>query len=205
MKESTINIPICVGIIKRGKVMNKKNNQRFRDTEKNMEYVMLELMKHTEFDKITVKKICEKANVNRSTFYAHFLDIYDMLDKMETELSKELLDSYRQETENLMFSEVSFIRFLVHIKKHQYFYKIKLQTRKSFPLKQGYERVWEIMQKYCGDAGITSDDKIMYYLISFQASFTMILKHWVDTDCKMSEEEVAGIIRNCIPFAYLNK
>lgn len=27
----------------------------------------------------------------------------------------------------------------------------------------------------------------------------MILKHWVDTDCKISEMEVATIIENCLP------
>ena len=41
--------------------MNKKNNQRFRETEIRMESAMLELMKTMEFEKITVKKICEQA------------------------------------------------------------------------------------------------------------------------------------------------
>lgn len=72
--------------------MNTKNNKRFHDTEIRMEAAMLEIMKNTEFEKITVKKICEKAEVNRSTFYAHFIDIYDMIDKMEKELSKEKME-----------------------------------------------------------------------------------------------------------------
>ena len=59
--------------------MNTKNNKRFYETEIRMESAMLEIMKSTEFEKITVKRICEKANVNRSTFYAHFIDIYDMI------------------------------------------------------------------------------------------------------------------------------
>lgn len=71
--------------------MNTKNNQRYRETEIRMDAAMLELMKHTEFEKITVKKICETAGVNRSTFYAHFTDIYDMLDRMEDFLHQELL------------------------------------------------------------------------------------------------------------------
>ena len=74
--------------------MNTKNNQRYRETEIRMDAAMLELMKHTEFEKITVKKICETAGVNRSTFYAHFTDIYDMLDRMEDFLHQELLESY---------------------------------------------------------------------------------------------------------------
>ncbi|WP_130861860.1 TetR/AcrR family transcriptional regulator [Bacilliculturomica massiliensis] len=179
--------------------MNKKNNQRFHETEIRMESTMLELMKDTEFEKITVKRICEKAKVNRSTFYAHFIDIYDMLDKMERELRKELLDSYGDKSEHQIFSEESFIQFLKHIKKHKYFYRINLQTRKSFPLKQGYEELWKIIKLRCEQAGVKADEEVMYYFINFQAGFTMVLKHWVDTDCKISEYAVAAIIKNCIP------
>lgn len=180
--------------------MNTKNNQRFKDTEIRMQSVMLELMKHMEFEKITVKKICEKAQVNRSTFYAHFMDIYDMLDKMEQTLRKELLLSYQNgNEESYVFSEHSFLLFLEHIKKHKYFYKVNLQTRKSFPLKQGYENLWDIIEPRCKEVGILDKEEILYYFINFQAGFTMTLKHWVDTDCKISEKQVAEIIKNCVP------
>lgn len=178
--------------------MNTKNNQRFHATETAMQAAMLELMKTLDFRKITVKKICEKAGVNRSTFYAHFTDVYDMLDKMEQTLHQELLDRY-EKGQNELFSRESFLYFLQHIKEHKYFYKITLQTRKSFPLSQGYEYLQDIIVPLCHRAGITGEDKIMFYFIYFQAGFTMALKHWVDTDCQMSEEEIAQIIRNCIP------
>lgn len=206
MIKSIINIPNCVGIIKGEIFLNVKNNQRFRETEIRMQSAMLELMKNVEFDKITVKKICEKAKVNRSTFYAHFIDIYDMLDKMEVELRRELLDSYSSgsKEEYQIFSEKSFIRFLSHIKKHKYFYKINLQTRNKFPLKQGYEQLSAIIQSLCENAGITSNNEIMYYFVCFQAGFTMILKRWVDMDCKETEEELTKIIEGCIPAILLH-
>mgnify|MGYP000766243208 FL=1 len=97
--------------------MNTKNNQRFCETEIRMEAAMLKLLKNTEFEKITVKKICETAEVNRSTFYAHFIDIYDMLNKMETALHRELLEGYKDKKDYSLFSEKSFIYFLEHIKK----------------------------------------------------------------------------------------
>lgn len=201
MIKSIINIPICVGIIKRSGFLNTKNNQRFRETELRMESAMLDIMKTKDFEKITVKKICEKAKVNRSTFYAHFIDIYDMLNKMEVELRSEMLNNYspdnKQEYE--IFSEESFILFFKHIKKHKYFYRINLQTRKNFPLEQGYEQLWSIIEPLCKQAGITSDEEIMYYFVYFQAGFTMILKRWVDTDCKEDEIQLAKIIENCIP------
>ena len=180
--------------------MNTKNNKRFYETEIRMESAMLEIMKSTEFEKITVKRICEKANVNRSTFYAHFIDIYDMIDKMEIELSKELLNQYIENKTEIL-SEQSLIPFLKHIKKHQYFYKKNLQTRKEFPIKRGFDRLWEIIKNICIEKGISSDEEIMYYLIYFQAGFTMVLKHWLDTGCKEDEIELAKIIKNSIPIA----
>lgn len=179
--------------------MNIKNNQRFRDSEIRMEAAMLELMKRMDFKKITVKKICETAKVNRTTFYAHFIDIYDMLNKMESHLRKELLESYA-ETDLTMFSNDSIILFFQHIKNHQYFYRIALQTRKEFPLNQGFEPMWnQIIKPQCLQAGITSENEMMYHFAYFQAGFTMLLKKWVDTGCKESEMELAKIIQKSFP------
>lgn len=182
--------------------MNTKNNQRYRKTEIRMDAAMLDLMKHTEFEKITVKKICETAGVNRSTFYAHFTDIYDMLDRMEDFLHQELLESYpfHSNPEDLPFSDPLILLFLQHIRKHQYFYRIALQTRRAFPLKQGFEPLWNLIIKpRCQAAGITSEDEMMYYFVYFQAGFTIVLKRWVDTGCKESETRIAQTLKNCIP------
>lgn len=182
--------------------MNTKNNQRFRETEVRMEAAVLELMKHTDFEKITVKKICETARVNRSTFYAHFVDIYDMLDKMEMHLHQELLDHYPAHSapEEMMFSEPLLISFLQHIRKHQYFYRIVLKTRTEFPLKRSFEGMWnQVILPRCTRAGITSEEEMMYCFVHLQAGFTMLLKRWVDAGCRESEAELAGIIRKCTP------
>ena len=163
---------------------------------------MLELMKDTEFEKITVKKICEKAKVNRSTFYAHFVDIYDMLETMESHLHQELLDSLPRQSipEDMMFSKQLTITFLQHIRKHQYFYRIALKTRKDFPLKQGYEPMWnQVIKPRCKHSGICSEEEMLYYFVYFQAGFTMLLKRWVENGCKESEAELASLLQNCLP------
>ena len=62
--------------------MNIRNNQRFRDMDKKLKTTFLDLLNTMEFEKITVKIICEKAQVNRSTFYAHYSDIYEIMEQM---------------------------------------------------------------------------------------------------------------------------
>ena len=86
-----------------------------------------------------------------------------MLDKMESYLSWELLNRYSSElpAEHQPLSEKSFIPFLKHIKEHSYFYRINLQNRKSYPIRQGYEPMWNrIIRPQCEKAGITSEEEI---------------------------------------------
>lgn len=182
--------------------MNTKNNQRFQDMDIRLKSALLELMKDSDFEKITVKQICEKAQVNRSTFYAHYTDIYDIMAQMENHLIGELLDSYPSdsEAEYEMFPGWPLIPFLRHIKKNAFFYKIAIRQRRQFPLEQGFDPLWnQIIKPKCEAAGIHSESEMMYYFVYFQAGFTFVLKRWLETDCKESEEEIAQVIQNCIP------
>lgn len=180
--------------------MNKKNNKQFQDSATRMEQAMLELMNKLSFDKITVRLICEKAGVNRSTFYAHYIDLYDMIERMEVNLQKGLMDDFPIPGKVAVFSLESFIIFLKFIRKHKDFYRVALKTRHEFPLKQGFHPLWEqIIIPLCLRSGITSESEMLYYFIGFQASFTMILKHWVEQGCLESVETIARIIQNSIP------
>lgn len=180
--------------------MNKKNNRQFQNSDVRMKHAMLELMNTVPFEKITVRLICSRAGVNRSTFYAHYADIYDMIKQMETNLQKELIDNYPVSEKVIPFSPESFITFLKFIRKHRDFYRIALKTRREFPLKQGFEPLWEqIIRPLCLKAGISSENEMIFYFVGFQAGFTMILKRWVEQGCVESEEKIAQIIQNIIP------
>jgi len=180
--------------------MNKKNNRQFQDSDIRMKRAMLELMNTMPFDKITVRLICEKAEVNRSTFYAHYTDIYDMIGQMETNLQKKLLENYPVPEKVIPLSRESFLIFLKFIREHINFYRVALKARREFPLKQGFEPLWEqVVRPLCLKAGISSENEMLFYFVGFQAGFTMILNRWVEQGCAESEEKIAEIIQNIIP------
>ena len=52
-----------------------------KDSQKRIEKVFLDLIQTKPIEQIHVSKICELAKVNRTTFYANYLDIYDLKDK----------------------------------------------------------------------------------------------------------------------------
>ena len=62
-----------------------KTDARVRYTVHMIQNVFLELLKEKPVAKITVKEICEHAEINRSTFYKHYQDVYDLMEKLENE------------------------------------------------------------------------------------------------------------------------
>ena len=59
-------------------------------TKKNIRDAFLELRKKHSLDEIKVNALCEKAMVNKTTFYNHYQDIYELSDELEAEV----LDSF---------------------------------------------------------------------------------------------------------------
>ena len=69
-----------------------KNDARVRYTKKVLREALLECLKNKSIKEITVKEICEKAGVNRATFYKHYRDCYNLLEQTE----ENELEQFRQ-------------------------------------------------------------------------------------------------------------
>jgi AcrR family transcriptional regulator len=60
-------------------VRNTKADRRSQRTRQSLSAALFELMLEQRYDEITVQNIIDRANVGRSTFYAHYLDKEDLL------------------------------------------------------------------------------------------------------------------------------
>lgn len=63
-----------------------KNDLRVRNTKKRLRQTFARLMSEKTLQSITVAELCARAEINRSTFYAHYSDIYDLQQKLEQEI-----------------------------------------------------------------------------------------------------------------------
>ena len=59
--------------------MKEKTDLRVVKTKKILFNTLLKLMKQKKFEKIKISDICEEALINRTTFYAHYEDKYELL------------------------------------------------------------------------------------------------------------------------------
>ena len=71
-----------------------------RKTEERIETSLLQLMKEQTFETINIRQLIDLAEVNRSTFYRHYLDKYDLLEKIEDRLLGDLQAYYQEALES---------------------------------------------------------------------------------------------------------
>ena len=67
-----------------------KTDARVRYTRRVIKETFLDLLAKKPVNRITVKEVCEGAEINRATFYAHYRDCFALLESIE----RELLDSF---------------------------------------------------------------------------------------------------------------
>ncbi len=65
-------------------------DRRIKYTKGIIKETFLNLLEEKEVNKITVSEICKIADINRATFYRYYLDVYDLLEKIENEFIEEL-------------------------------------------------------------------------------------------------------------------
>lgn len=63
-----------------------KESRRVKMTKMLLNDSFIKFLAEEPLSRITIKEICEDADVNRSTYYAHFTDPYDQLKKMEADI-----------------------------------------------------------------------------------------------------------------------
>ena len=68
---------------------------RVMKTKKNIREAFLELRKKHSLDDIKVNALCEKAMVNKTTFYNHYQDIYELSEELETEVLDDFFANFK--------------------------------------------------------------------------------------------------------------
>lgn len=67
---------------------------RVRYTRMIIEKSFLEILKEKPVAKVTVTELCQMAQINRATFYKHYLDVSDLLEKIEEDLFNQIRKAF---------------------------------------------------------------------------------------------------------------
>ena len=167
--------------------MNTVNNRRRRDSREKIQKAFINLLQDRQMKDITVSDLIKATGLNRSTFYANYLDIYDLADKTRQMLEKDF---------SALFADYDYMnardgaeKMFAHIKENQLFYKtyFKLCYDEKF-LISTYD------PKRAEKEQITQN--IRYHIEFFRNGLNAIIKLWLAGGCKESPAEMAEVLKS---------
>lgn len=159
--------------------MNKKRNRTV--SRKKIQNAVVELLKNSNLENLKVTKICQKAHINRSTFYDNYTDIYDMADK----LRKYLVDEYALTQNNS--KKPIFSKLLQHVKDNQDLYRLFFKLN----LQDG------VAEKFID----SHEEKNHYDEVFFRNGIAAIITEWLKNNCSEPIDNVVKVIdahQNCL-------
>ena len=173
--------------------MNTKNNQRSKKTQEDIWRVFIEMLMKKDIADMTVSGICAKAKINRSTFYAHYIDIYDLLEKMEEEMSSQMVNAIVNNTQSI--SE-GFENLFAYFQRNARFYTAYFEHANNTNLLKiilppPYEASRRTLIK---EMGYVSEEVYHYHESFFIAGITGLIRRWLSRGCQESPKEMCDII-----------
>jgi len=165
--------------------MNTPNNKKRKKSQEQIEKTFLQLIQKKNIEEISVSTICEMANLNRSTFYANYVDIYDLAEKIKKDMEVEFANF--QLSNNSKQDSFGYLNMFKYIKDNQIFFKTYFKLEEiSMNLPTQYHI--ELAEKYYNNKFID------YHIEFFRAGLNAVIKKWLKGGCKETPEEINEII-----------
>jgi AcrR family transcriptional regulator len=147
---------------------------------------LLQLMENKPINKITVTDICKKADLNRGTFYAHYLDAFDLLEQIQNELMEEITEAVDKLVKKNVKSQVILKELFEIILKNKKLCKVVLSDNgdKSF-LKDIVNLIKEkIISDWTSNYPYLNIHDLEY-LYTYTSTGTIgLIQHWTQSNFK---------------------
>ena len=187
----------------------KNSESKYYKTALLMDEALLILLEKKEFEFITVKEICEKAGVNRSTFYLHYESMEDLLIETIEMITKRFYQTFNNEIldinnlnkdELFLINDKYLIPYLNFIKENKQIYKLIHKKPELFNTKESFYKLYndifsKILDKYQVE---TNEQEYIFSFFSF--GLVSIIQIWIENNCNDDINIIANIMKNLIGY-----
>lgn len=167
----------------------KKCDRRVIQTRKLLKDALIRLMKEKPLHQISIKKICETADVNRSTFYHHYDTQYDLYDDILSDVSQgisEIIHSARERDGSTLTVLTELFRYA---ESERDLFLVILSNNSNLNLGEGFTKnVARFLEK-------DNNSEMFNYCTQFiAAGIANILWIWLNSENRRSARDVAMVI-----------
>lgn len=144
------------------------------------------LIQSEELHQIKVAHLCKLSQVNRSTFYAHYLDIYDLSEQLTIEIEDKYLYMVNLKNDQVTLEE-GFTELFNEVKNNPQLYNayFKINPNKALIFKERTA------------ADLSNQSHLLKYnSLFFRSGITAVVKLWLENNCQESIEEMVTLLLN---------
>ncbi len=183
----------------------QKTDLRIIKTKRSLYEALLLLLEQEPFEEIKVATLCEKALINRSTFYAHFEDKYALLDSLIKDL-KENLAKELEKNHNITNSKEYYMELikllLEHVNERRHIYRlVVLHNKNSVAMDMIYDALNEdIKRRIVGQESIPNQNIPCDFISRFYlGAIFNIGMEWLKDPSLYTQEEIITYLDLLIP------
>ncbi len=185
---------------------NIKEDRRIRRTKKLLKQALAQLMDEKDFKDITVKDITERADLNRGTFYLHYTDTYDILNKIEDEILKNIQNMIDQNIEktNASDSVIPALKPIAeYIMENADICRCLINNKASVDF---IEKFQNLIYDNCSDIikrrhNVKDSKQNEFYLSFITLGIIGMVKKWLETRPMVSAEEIVVFVDQIMTYS----
>lgn len=176
-------------------MQEQKIDRRIRKTKSTLLRCLTELMSKKKINAITVKELTDLADVNRSTFYLYYKDIFNMVEQIEMEMIEEFIQAFGKlnEEKNNYTNLLSF---------YTYIFEYVQNNTEMFKILLGRDADSSFIEKFKNAITQTKppfDESVPKIKIHFLRPFIIsgcigVIQQWLKDDLNVSPKDMAIII-----------
>ncbi len=175
--------------------MNTKNNQRTRISKLLFKNALMDLLKEKgSISKVSVRELCDRAELNRSTFYAHYQEPKDLLHEIETELLDATEDHLKKiGQENDIGAHKYILSFLQYIRQNDKPFRALLIDSTDPEFRSRFMQ--QTIIQFVENLRIVLPKELEQYIFSYILNgSTGIIIQWIRSDYAADENEIVNLL-----------
>ena len=189
-----------------------RSESKYFATAARMDEAFLKLLEEKDFEYITGKEICDKAGVNRSTFYLHYETVNDLLTESARYIFDKLIAYMPQDTSEFIeriqtrpLEELHLITpeylmpYLNFIKEHRRIFRTAVEHSSVLGMDDAYIALNRHVFTPILDRFYIPPSKQQYIMLFYINGLMGVINEWLKEDCKDSVEHIISVMQICIP------
>ena len=173
----------------------KSLDRRAKMTRELLKQSLIELMKDKPIHDIRIKKICETADINRSTFYHHYDSQYQLFNDILNDVGNNITELVRTHSSSPDWMDKILLDAFTYIEKNSEMFLVILSENSGFGVG---ETLTGYVERFVNTASESSSEFAKYCAQFATAGMTSVVWKWLNTEDRMPAKDLARMISSLL-------